>query len=325
MRVAITGASGFVGGAIVRGVTARGDTWNGLTRRANAPLAGPGGTWIPGELADLPSLERLVRDADAIVHAAAWVHRDTPDPASRDACFAVNLRGTERVLEAVRKRGVPLVFVSSTSVYGESFEDRDEGGPHQPQNAYGESKRQAELAVLEFGRAARSPVVVLRPAMVYGAGAPGNIARLAGFVRRGFAPLVAGGRNRKSLVHADDLTAAVLAALDRARDVNGGVFNVASEPAPSMREVGDALAAGLGRSVTWVPVPRVAWNAGAALGHFFSGGGRRPDLGRTMEVYASSTTVRARAIVEKLGVRFRDVHEGLMESVRGTTSGAPSP
>ena len=321
MRVAITGASGFVGGAIVRAVTARGDTWNGLTRRANAPLAGPGGTWIPGELADLDALVRLVRDADAVVHAAAWVHRDTPDPASREACFAVNLRGTERVLEAVRKRGgVPLVFVSSTSVYGEAFEDRDEGGPHQPRNAYGESKRQAELAVLEFGRTRGTPVVVLRPAMVYGAGAPGNIARLAGFVRKGFAPLVAGGRNRKSLVHADDLAAAVLAAVDRAREVNGGVFNVASEPAPSMREVGDALAVGLGRSVTWVPVPKFAWNAGAALGHLFAGGGRRPDLGRTMEVYASSTTVRARAIVERLGVKFRDVKEGLAESVRGSAS-----
>lgn len=317
MRVAITGASGFVGGAIVRAVTARGDTWNGLTRRANAPLAGPGGTWIPGELADLDSLARLLRDADAVLHAAAWVHRDTPDPASREACFAVNLRGTERVLEAVRKRGgIPLVFVSSTSVYGEAFEDRDEGGPHQPRNAYGESKRQAELAVLEFGRTRGTPVVVLRPAMVYGAGAPGNIARLAGFVRKGFAPLVAGGKNRKSLVHADDLAAAALAAVDRARDVSGGVFNVASEPAPSMREVGDALAVGLGKSVTWVPVPKFAWNVGAALGHFFSGGGRRPDLGRTMEVYASSTTVRARAIVEKLGVKFRDAQEGVAESVR---------
>lgn len=317
MRVAITGASGYVGSAIARAATARGDTWNGLTRRAKAPLAGPGGTWIPGELADVESLERLVRDADAVVHAAAWVHRDTPDPASREACFAVNLRGTERVLEAVRKRGaIPLVFVSSTSVYGEAFEDREEGGPHQPQNAYGESKRQAELAVQEFGRTRRTPVVVLRPAMVYGAGAPGNIARLAAFVRRGFAPLVAGGRNRKSLVHADDLAAAVLAALDRAREVSGAAFNVAGEPAPSMREVGDALATGFGRSVTWVPVPRFAWNAGATLGHLFSGGGRRPDLGRTMEVYASSTTVRARAIVERLEVRFRDVREGLMESVK---------
>ena len=116
---------------------------------------------------------------------------------------------------------------------------------------------------------------------------------------------------------ADDLAAAALAAIDRAREVSGAAFNVAGEPAPSMREVGDALAAGLGRSVTWVPVPKFAWNAGATLGHFFSGGGRRPDLGRTMEVYASSTTVQARAIVERLGVKFRDAREGLMESVRG--------
>lgn len=317
MRVAITGASGYVGGAITRALVARGDAWNGLTRRANAPLAGPGGTWIPGELSDAAALERLVRDADAVVHAAAWVHRDTPDAARRDACFAVNLRGTERLLEALKKRGPrPLVFVSTTSVYGEAFEDREEGGPHHPQNAYAESKRQAEVAVLEFGRKTGTPVVVLRPAMVFGPAAPGNIARLADFVRKGFAPLVAGGKNRKSLVHVDDLAVAALAALDRAREVNGSIFNVASEPAPTMREVGDALAAGLGRRVTWVPLPQFAWTAGATLGHLWSGGGRRADFGRTMEVYASTTTVRARAIVERLGVKFRDAREGLAESVR---------
>lgn len=318
MRIAITGASGYVGSAVRRAAGARGDAWVGLVRRTT-PAAEPGGEWIAGELADAPALQRLVRDADAVVHAAAWVHRDTPDPASREACFAVNLRGTERLIEAIKRRGarVPLVFVSTTSVYGERFEDRDESGPCEPAGAYGESKLAAERAVLEFGRSSGTPVVVVRPAMVYGAGAPGNIARLAAFVRRGFAPLVAGGRNRKSIVHGDDLAVALLVAADRAAQVTGAVLNAASEPAPSMREVGDALAAGLGRRVTWVPVPGVLWSAGAALGHAYSGGGRRPDLGRTMEIYASSTTVRASAIVARLGVKFRDAREGLAESARG--------
>ena len=318
MRVAITGAAGYVGTALRRAVLERGDTWTGLTRRAPAS-AEDGGEWVPGELADSGALDRLVRDADAVVHAAAWVHRDAPDPASREACFAVNLRGTERLLEAVRRRGsrVPFVFVSSTSVYGESFEGRPEAGPFEPAGAYGESKLAAEQAVIRFAAAGAGPAVVIRPAMVYGPGAPGNIMRLASLVRRGFAPLVGGGLNCKSIVHAGDLAAALLRAVDRAAKFPGAIFNAAGEPAPSMREVGDALAEGLGRRVVWVPVPGFLWNTGAAIGHWRSrsSGGRIADFGRTMEIYASSTTVSCSAIRERLGASFRDARAGLAASM----------
>jgi len=321
MRIAVTGAAGYVGSALRRAIAARGDRWIGLTRRPPAS-AEAAGEWISGDLADAGSLDRLVRDAEAVVHAGAWVHRAAADPASREACFAVNLRGTERLLEAVRRRGerIPFVFVSTTSVYGERFEDRSEAGPLAPANAYGESKLAAENAVLRFTAAGAGPAVVIRPAMVYGPGAPGNIARLASFVRRGFAPLVAGGRNRKSIVHGDDLAAALLAAVDRAGQCPGAIFNAASEPAPSMREVGDALSIGLGRKVAWIPVPGFAWSAGIALGRLRSQltGGRAPDFGRTLEIYASSTTVKAGAIRERLGVAFRDAGEGLAGSVRIT-------
>jgi len=322
MRIAITGGAGYVGSALRQAIVARGDTWRGLSRRTRLgrvpPAEAGGGEWVEGELADAGALDRLVRDADAVVHAAAWVHRDAPDTASREACFAVNLRGTERLLEAVRRAGdrAPFVFVSSTSVYGEAFADRTEAGPCEPAGAYGESKLAAENAVMRF--AAARPAVVIRPAMVYGPGAPGNIAKLASFVRRGFAPLVDGGRNRKSIVHADDLAVALLAAVDRATECSGAILNAASDPAPTMREVGDALAAGLGRGLTWVPVPRPIWNAAASLGHWRSRStsGRAADFGRTMEVYASTTTVVASAIRARLGVSFRDAREGLAESVR---------
>ena len=324
MRIAITGAAGYVGSALRRAVRARGDSWIGLTRRA------PGGAeagceWIAGELADDGALSRLVRDADAVVHAAAWVHREAADPASREACFAVNLRGTERLLDALRSRGrrIPLAFVSTSSVYGDRFEDRDESGPCEPVGAYGESKLAAERAVLAFAATGAAPAVVVRPGMVYGPVAPGNISRLAAWVKRGVAPLVAGGGNRKSIVHADDLAAALLLAVDRAGERSGAIFNAASEPAPSMREVGDALALGLGKNLLWLPVPRLAWDAGVALGRGWSrsSGGRRADLGRTLEIYAASTTVRAAAIRERLGARFRDAREGLAESVRGRAAG----
>jgi UDP-glucose 4-epimerase len=315
MRVALTGAAGYVGSAVRRALRARGDAVVALSRRAPAP--GPGEEWIAGELADADALARLVRDADAVVHAAAWVHRDTADPAAREACFAVNVRGTQRLLETLARRGgvLPFVHLSTTAVYGEAFVKYDEQSPCVPANAYGESKLAAERAVLAASSAGRIRAVVLRPAMVYGAGAPGNIVKLAALVRRGIAPLVAGGRNRKSVVHVDDLAEAIVRAIDGAGKVPGRVFNIADTTAPTMREVGEALATGLGKSLQWIPVPGLVWSAGISVAHLLSGGGRRPDLGRTMEVYASTTSVRAGAAVSALGVSFRDSILGLRESV----------
>jgi UDP-glucose 4-epimerase len=289
-----------------------------LSRRAPAS-AHAGEEWISGELSEDAVLERLVRDADAVVHAAAWVHREAPDAASRAACFTVNQHGTERLLAAVRRRGgrPPFAFVSTSAVYGEAFEDAPEAGPFAPRGAYAESKLAAERAVAAAHDQGAVRGAILRPAMVYGPGAPGNIARLEAMVRRGVAPRVAGGRNRKSIVHADDLAAVILAVLDRAGPALE-VYNVASEPPPTMREVGEALAAGLGRRLAWIPIPGVAWSAGAAASNAWArvSGSRGPGLARTMQVYASTTTVRASAVRERLGARFRDAAEGLRESVR---------
>ncbi|HTO89922.1 MAG TPA: NAD-dependent epimerase/dehydratase family protein [Candidatus Sulfotelmatobacter sp.] len=318
MRVAVTGASGYVGGAVRRALLARGDSIAALSRR---PPANPatGEEWIAGELSEMAALDRLLRGADAVVHAAAWVHHETPDAAAREACFAVNLRGTQRLVDSVARAGhAPrFVYVSTTAVYGERFENRDESEAPAPAGAYGESKLAAERAVLAAHAARSLSAAVLRPAMVYGRGAPGNLARMIRLVRRGAAPLVAGGRNRKSMVHADDLAATILRAIDEPRAA-GGVFNVAGEPAPTMREVGEALASGMKRRLIWVPVPGALWSLGAALGHVptRASGGRYADLGRAMEVFAATTTVRAARVRETLGVSFRDVIEGLGDAAR---------
>lgn len=321
MLIAVTGASGYVGSALRRAIVERGDRWRGLSRRPAEDAAA--GSWVKGDLADAAALDRLVRGADAVVHAAAWVHRDARDPASRAACFAANLGGTERLIAAMERTEarLPLVFVSSTAVYGEAFADVTEAAPCRPAGAYGESKLAAERAVL--GLAATRPVVAIRPAMVYGPAAPGNIARLAGLARRGFAPLVSGGLNRKSLVHVDDLAVALLAAVDRAAACSGAILNAASEPAPTVREIAEALAAGPGRRLAWIPVPGPVWGVLAALGRQPArlSGGRAPDLGRALEVFAATNTVAAGEIRRRLGVTFRDAATGLRESMK--TPGVP--
>src|SRR5262249_9079201 len=155
---------------------------------------------------------------------------------SREACFAVNLRGTERLIDAVARagRGPRFVYVSTTAVYGDHFEDCDERSPTGPAGAYGASKLAAESAILDAHSKGKLRAVVLRPAMVYGRGAPGNLERMLSLARRGSMPLVAGGANRKSMVHVEDLARVAVRALD-VEAAAGGTYNVASEPALTMR------------------------------------------------------------------------------------------
>jgi nucleoside-diphosphate-sugar epimerase len=106
-RIAMTGATGFVGAETLEQALGEGLRVNALTRSAQPPRAKL--KWVPGSLEDAAALDTLVRDADAVVHIAGVVN--APD---RDGFEAGNARGTMAVIDAMRRRGIRrLVHVSS--------------------------------------------------------------------------------------------------------------------------------------------------------------------------------------------------------------------
>lgn len=310
MRVGVTGASGYVGGAVLRRLGAAGHTLTALVR--------PGSRFdvfgvqvVRGDVRDPAALRALAEASDAVVHAAAYVHRPALKGRDRDACFAVNAGATRALVAALATTGrTPgLVFVSTVAVYGATFADAAESTAPRPDSAYGASKLEAEQAVLEAARAGAIRACVLRPAVVYGPHAPGNTGRLAGLIDRGVVPSVGGGRNRKSLVHVDDLAHAIERALDHA---DGRTYNVAGDPL-TVREIVTAIAAGRGRRPRWVPVPRWAADAGGAASRLAARltGGAVPDLTSSLTAFMGEATVDSRAIRHDLGVAFRPTAEGL--------------
>lgn len=316
MNVAVTGASGAVGGAAVRALLAAGHTVTALARRAAPPVARV--RTVTGDVRDPVAMRELARGADAVVHAAAWVHRPAATPAARDECFAVNAGGTRNLIAGMRHEAARhLVFVSTIAVYGAPVLGAREDAPLRPGTAYGASKLEAERAVLEASAAGAISACVLRPCVVYGPGAPGNTERLLSLVRKGLVPEVGGGANPKSLVHLDDLAAAIVRCAESAGTVNGRVYNVAG-PALTMRDIAAALAEGAGVPLRTLPVPAWLWNASAAaLTALARGsGGRLPDLGRAFEVFTEVSTVDASAIARDLAVTFRDPRRGLADAVR---------
>jgi nucleoside-diphosphate-sugar epimerase len=235
MRVAITGATGFLGRYLVAELAGRGDQlrlWHrptsdrsGFDRWADAL------TWVEGGLRDADSAWRLVEECDAVVHAAL----DRPGAGFRgdegDLVDFVdaNVVGTIRLIEAARSSGVRrFVFISTCAVHEDILDDRplDETHPLWPTSHYGAHKAAIEAFVSSYGRGQGYPICALRPTGIYGLAYPPSDSKWFELVAR-----VARGENVECRrggkeVHAADVARAVGLLLDAdASRIAGEAFN----------------------------------------------------------------------------------------------------
>jgi nucleoside-diphosphate-sugar epimerase len=185
MKALVTGGGGFLGGAIVRLLQARGDAVRSFTRSAYPWLDDLGVEQVRGDVVDPEAVERAVTGCDIVFHIAAkagiW--------GSRRAFFETNVTGTQNVITACKKQGVrKLVYTSTPSVIHAraDIENGNESLPY-PRSFdayYPESKAIAEQAVL----AANNPelaTIALRPHLIFGPSDPHLIPRVIAAARAG--------------------------------------------------------------------------------------------------------------------------------------------
>lgn len=217
----VTGASGFIGGRLAeRLATEEGVRVRGMFRRVKKaerleklPLE-----IVQADLLDLESLRRAVDGCDLVFHCAALV-RETGD---RNEFFGANVKGTENIVRVSRDAGVKkFIHFSSVSVYGLNPPDRaDETTPFQPcENLYCDTKIAAEKAVWVAYHEARLPVVVIRPANVYGPFSNPWTVRPIKLINSGQMILINGGTGICNYVYIDNLVDATLAATKRDQSV----------------------------------------------------------------------------------------------------------
>ncbi len=221
MRVLVTGASGFIGSAIVRTLLERGYTARALVRPTSPRrnLAGLEAELAVGDLLDQPSLYRALHGCTALIHVAADYRLWAPDPA---AMLRTNVEGTRALMRAAMKAGVErIVYTSSVATLGTCPDGpADETTPSALKDMVGPYKRSkflAEQAVLKMVRDDGLPAIIVNPSTPVGPGdiRPTPTGRVIVEAASGRMPAhVNTGLN---LVHVDDVARGHVLALERGR------------------------------------------------------------------------------------------------------------
>lgn len=235
MRIAVTGATGFIGRYIVRHLIAAGQScrcWHRPNADRSAMPDDPQQLeWIHGQLDDAPASAALVEGCDAVVHGALHHPGGGFRGGEGDLCEFVqkNVLGTIRLIEAARAAGVPrFVFISTCAVHERILDDRplDEAHPLWPTSHYGAHKAAIEKFVHSFGLGQGYAICSLRPTGVYGLAHPASRSKwyaLVQSVRRGDDVEVRRGGKE---VHAADVARAVEVLLHApAGAITGEAFN----------------------------------------------------------------------------------------------------
>lgn len=266
MKVLVTGANGFVGTAlttrligeqryvVVGTVRSASGELPGLVTRVEVGPLGPDTDWRPA-----------IGRVDTVVHLAARVHMMSDTIRNPLAEYRrVNVAGTCTLARQAASAGVKrFVFLSSVKVNGESGR-YTEADPPAPEDAYGISKHEAEMALRAIAKETGMEVVIIRPPLVYGPGVKANFLALMRAVSRGI-PLPFGAvDNRRSLVALSNLVDFIITCIEHPAAANE-TFLLSDGEDLSTTDLIRRLARAMGRPARLLPVPQSVLIAGAAL------------------------------------------------------------
>src|SRR5574344_441517 len=194
---------------------------------------------------------------DIVLHACGKAHVVPRTPEEEKAFYDVHYEGTRNLCAALEKVGVPkaLVFISTVAVYGcESGDLISEDYPLKGETPYAKSKIMAEEFLTAWCKEQGVVLGILRPSLLAGKNAPGNLGAMVNGIRKGFYMNIAGGKVVKSILMAEDIARIMPVLIEK-----GGVYNVCDTRQPSFGELSVSVAEELGKRKP-VSIPYwIAW------------------------------------------------------------------
>lgn len=247
MKLLFTGASGFLGYNI-----------RPLLEKQYEIVHTAGLTSLDNYTVNLAKeVPLLSQRYDVVLHAAGKAHVIPRTEEEKQVFFDVNYQGTVNLCKALEKAGIPrsIVFISTVAVYGcESGRDITEDHPLNGTTPYARSKIMAEEFLTDWCRKNDVILGILRPSLLAGKNAPGNLGAMVNGIRKGFYLNIAGGKVQKSVLMAVDIARLLPLVSDK-----GGIYNVCDTRQPTFGQLSESVARQLGKKKP-VSIPyRVAW------------------------------------------------------------------
>jgi nucleoside-diphosphate-sugar epimerase len=249
MRAAVSGAAGFLGAHLVRGLDSRGARVLPLVREVTDHS--PAGAHVLEEaLAD----RELLRGTDVFIHSAAVRHRYGVDASTYRAS---NVDLVERAMRACAEAGVRrFVFVSSVGVYGfPSHLPVTEKSSYAPRTMYSGTKVEAEMGARRLARELPLELVIVQPTIIYGPGdRKGMLDKMAAMIRAGTYRVVGSGDNLLHHTHVDDVVQGIWLACTRT-EAAGETFILAGPETITLARLSTLVAHAVGREVSRGRIP----------------------------------------------------------------------
>lgn len=268
-RVLITGANGFVGRALTHYLLGKGWPVTCAMRSDDMPTAGVTRKVILPAMDERTVWAEALSECSVVVHLAARVHVMNDSAADPLAEFRkTNVEGTLNLARQAAAAGVKrFVFMSSVKVNGEQTlpgQAYTEASTASPQDAYGQSKYEAEQGLIAIAGQTGMEVVIIRPPLIYGAGVKANFASMLNYVKRGIPVPLGAIHNKRSFVYLGNLLSLIECCVDHPAAANQ-VFLVSDGNDLSTTALLCSCAAALGVNARLVPVPQRLIELCAAL------------------------------------------------------------
>jgi nucleoside-diphosphate-sugar epimerase len=244
-RALITGSSGFIGQKLVSAIDKEKYSIHVISRNREPGLET---TICDFQFNLIP--DDVMNGTDIVFHLAGVAHDSIMH---YEEYFEINVKASSRLAELAAISGVKrFIYISSVKSggVGDNGLCITELEQVEPEGAYGRTKLKAELTLLEIGHRTGMHVTIIRPSLVYGPNAKGNLRQMMSGISNGWFPPLPKINNKRSMVHIDDVVRAILfvATSDKTK---GEIFNVTDGEPHSSREIYEVMCTILGK-----PIPR---------------------------------------------------------------------
>ena len=321
MRILVTGAAGFLGEHLVKGIHGAGYIVRALVRERSLVVSFPADVEVAvGDLLNARAMRAATAGCAGVIHLAGKAHVLDEKQSSSLDFNGINVVGTRNILEGAVAGGAShVVFASTVKVFGETTVGCvDESQTPCPETPYARSKWAAEQLVMDYAKRTGFIAVSLRLPMVYGPTQKSNLFRMIAAIDQGRFPPLPHVNNVRSMLHVGNFVHATRLALQQ--PTNGQPAYVVTDEKPyETSEIYDGLRAGLGKTIPKWRVPLWMLKMGAGCGDIIqTASGQSVSLSSlTLAKLIGSAWYSAAAIARDLGYcpsyRF---HDAVPEMIR---------